>query len=120
MPWHNEGVSEKALDTSAKRWGVVQEPGAGSVITYPRNLEGVVRKKDDRRRTAREARAERKAAEATALEEEVKRRKAEKRRELDQRCADGPAGCLQNLGAFNSLACSDQTTFRWDYLLQHA
>lgn len=64
-----------------------QEPGAGNVITYPRNLEGIVRKTDTRRRSAREARAERKAAEAAALEAEVKRRKAEKRRELQQRCA---------------------------------
>jgi hypothetical protein len=72
----------------------MQEPGAGNVITYPRNLEGVVRKKDDRRRTAREARVERKAAEAAAMEEEVKRRKAEKRRELDQRCAANRAGIV--------------------------
>ncbi|KAK9908790.1 hypothetical protein WJX75_002962 [Coccomyxa subellipsoidea] len=76
-----------------------EEPGAGNVITYPRNLEGVVRKKDDRRRTAREARVERKAAEAAAMEEEVKRRKAEKRRELDQRLQrikDASGGAVAN------------------------
>lgn len=63
----------------------LQEAGAGTVNTYPRNLEGIVRKKDDRRRTAREARAERKAAEAGAQEEEIKRVKAHKRRELQTR-----------------------------------
>jgi protein KRI1 len=55
------------------------------VVTYPRNLEGIVRKKDDRRRAAREARAQRKAAEAAAHEEEIKRLKAHKRRELQDR-----------------------------------
>lgn len=72
----------------------MQEPGAGSVITYPRNLEGIVRKTDTRRRSAREARAERKAAEAAALEAEVKRRKAEKRRELQHRCVAANFPCM--------------------------
>ena len=66
---------------------VTQEPGPASVITYPRQLEGVVRKKDDRRKQQREAKAARKSVEAAALAEEVKRLKSHKRREMDEQCA---------------------------------
>ncbi len=56
-------------------------------MTYPRNLSGVVRKKDERRKATREAYAQRKAAEAAVEEEQVKRLKSAKRREIDERCA---------------------------------
>ena len=59
-------------------------------MTYPRNLTGVVRKKDERRKATREAYAQRKAAEAAAEEEQVKRLKSAKRREIDDRCALAP------------------------------
>lgn len=45
-----------------------------------------MRKKDDRRKAQRESRAQRKAAEAAALEETVKRLKTHKRREVQERC----------------------------------
>ena len=56
-------------------------------MTYPRNLTGVVRKKDERRKTMREAHAQRKAAVAAAEQEQVKRLKSAKRREIDERSA---------------------------------
>ena len=65
----------------------MQEPGGASIVTYPRVLEGVVRKKDDRRKAQREAAAKRKAAEAAAMAEQVKRLKSAKRREMDERQA---------------------------------
>ncbi|CAL8460534.1 g63 [Coccomyxa elongata] len=81
----DEEYLEQAEKFEARYNHRFEEPGAGNVITYPRDLEGILRKTDTRRRSAREARAERKAAEAAALEAEVKRRKAEKRRELQHR-----------------------------------
>lgn len=60
------------------------------MVTYPRNLTGVVRKKDERRKAMREAYAQRKAAEATAEQEQVKRLKSLKRREIDDRSAAVP------------------------------
>ena len=59
-------------------------------MTYPRNLTGVVRKKDERRKATREAYAQRKAAEAAAEQEQVKRLKSAKRREIDDRSAAVP------------------------------
>lgn len=67
--------------------GSVQEPGGANIVTYPRVLEGIVRKKDDRRKAQREAAAKRKAAEAAAMAEQVKRLKSAKRREIDERQA---------------------------------
>ena len=101
---------------------MAQEPGAGNVITYPRNLEGIVRKTDTRRRSAREARAERKAAETAALEAEVKRRKAEKRRELQQRCAasrhslDFVEGVSRSVDVLRAPCCACKTSGSFDVL----
>lgn len=63
----------------------MQEPGGGNMVTYPRQLEGVVRKQDGGRRATREARAQRKATEAVQEEQQVKRMKSAKRREIDDR-----------------------------------
>ena len=65
----------------------MQEPGGANIVTYPRHLTGVVRKKDERRKAMREAHAQRKAAEAAAEQEQVKRLKSAKRREIDERSA---------------------------------
>ena len=65
----------------------MQEPGGGNIVSYARQVEGVVRKADDRRKRARESKAVRRADEAAARQEEVRRLKALKRREIEERCA---------------------------------
>ena len=57
-----------------------------------------MRKADDRRKRARESKAERQAAAAAARQEEVRRLKAIKRREIEERCARSPSA-LAVLGA---------------------
>ena len=74
-----------------------QEPGGTNIVTYPRNLEGVVRKKDERRKAQRESHAQRKAAKATAEQEQVKRMKSVKRREIDERFVNIPIDLIQSL-----------------------
>ena len=59
-------------------------------MTYPRKLTGVVRKEDGRRKATREAQAQRKATAAVAEQEQVKRVKSVKRRELEARSAVVP------------------------------
>ena len=49
-----------------------------------------MRKADDRRKRARESKADRQAAAAAARQEEVRRLKAIKRREIEDRCAGKP------------------------------
>jgi len=74
-----------------------QEPGGVNIVTYPRNLEGVVRKKDERRKAQRESHAQRKAEKAIAEQEQVKRMKSVKRREIDERFANIPIDLIQSL-----------------------
>ena len=57
------------------------------MATYPRVIEGAVRKADERRRHIREAKAERRAAAAVQREEDIKRLKTLKRHELEERCS---------------------------------
>ncbi|ORX74713.1 hypothetical protein DL89DRAFT_264521 [Linderina pennispora] len=54
-----------------------EEPGADQIISYPRNIEGSMRRKDDRRKLARERTKERK--------DEVKRQKAEELKQIKNR-----------------------------------
>ncbi|KAK9842076.1 hypothetical protein WJX81_007399 [Elliptochloris bilobata] len=65
-----------------------QEPGGGNIVSYARQVEGVVRKADDRRTRARESKAARLAAEAAARQEDVRRLKAIKRREIEERLVE--------------------------------
>jgi len=66
-----------------------------------------VRKGDDRRARAREARAARQAAGAAARQEEVRRLKAIKRREIEERCAAAPGpGAPLVLSTVESAAAS--------------
>jgi protein KRI1 len=60
-----------------------EEPDAGSIVTHPRVIESLVRREDDTRKTKRETRAERKAAEKAVKEEETRRLKGAKRREME-------------------------------------
>lgn len=58
--------------------------GSSNIITHPRQIPSLVRRADDTRATKRAARAERKAAEKAAKEEEIRRLKGEKRREMEK------------------------------------
>lgn len=68
-----------------------EEPGSSHTITYPRELEGTVRKKDERRKLARQRKALRQAEEDRRQAEEAKRlRKAERRAKFAEQQALAP------------------------------
>ncbi|GLC34476.1 hypothetical protein PLESTB_001257000 [Pleodorina starrii] len=60
-----------------------EEPGADRIITHPRNIEGVVRKPDDKRKRQRDAKKQRLEEAAEAEREEVKRLKNLKKQEIE-------------------------------------
>lgn len=64
-----------------------EEPGSSTILTHPREIPSLVRREDDTRKNKREARAERKAAEKAAQEEETRRLKGAKRREIEKQLA---------------------------------
>jgi protein KRI1 len=57
-------------------------------LTHPRAIPTLVRRPDDTRATKRAAKAERKAAERAAQEEEMRKMKGEKRREMEKGLKD--------------------------------
>lgn len=61
-----------------------EEPGSSTIVTHPRNIDTLVRREDDTRKTKRQQKEERKAAEKAAREEETRRLKGEKRREMEK------------------------------------
>lgn len=62
-----------------------EEPGGGQLVTYPRQLEGTIRKEDDKRKRQRADKAARKEAEEEARRAEVKRLKNLKKAEIEDR-----------------------------------
>ena len=52
-----------------------EEEGGGAIVSYARNVQGSLRRKDDKRKQQREARRARKEKERHDREEEVKRLK---------------------------------------------
>nr|XP_031858396.1 uncharacterized protein CI109_006159 [Kwoniella shandongensis]KAA5525468.1 hypothetical protein CI109_006159 [Kwoniella shandongensis] len=62
-----------------------EEPGASTIAAHPRDIPSLVRRPDDARKSKRARRAERKAAEKAALEEDLKKKKGSKRREMEKR-----------------------------------
>lgn len=67
---------------------MVQEDDAAQIVTYPREVEGLVRKTDDRRKLARKRKAERKETAVAERAAEVRRLKNLKRGEVDERLAE--------------------------------
>jgi len=63
----------------------LQEPGAGSVKTYPRSVEGVVRQGDTKRSNARALKKQRKQEERQKMESEIQRLKTLKRKEIESK-----------------------------------
>ncbi len=57
------------------------------MVTHPRILENTVRKTDDRRKRKRAEKAQRKAAQESIQQEEVKRLKNIKGHQIQERCA---------------------------------
>ncbi|WWC92889.1 uncharacterized protein L201_007851 [Kwoniella dendrophila CBS 6074] len=62
-----------------------EEPGSSNIVSHPRQIESLVRRPDDARKTKRARRAERKALEKAKQEEELKAKKGSKRREMEKR-----------------------------------
>lgn len=61
-----------------------QESESAHLLTYPRDIDGLVRKTDDRRKQARQRKADRKAAIENERVSEIRRLKNLKRAEMDQ------------------------------------
>lgn len=59
--------------------------GAAQIPSHPRTLPSTIRRADDTRKLARQAKLERKAEKRAAFEEETKRMKNQKRREIVER-----------------------------------
>lgn len=59
--------------------------GAEYITTHPRALPSLARREDTTRKSARAAKAERKALEKVQREEEKKKRKAAKRKEIEKK-----------------------------------
>ncbi|KAL1412555.1 Kinetochore protein Spc24 [Vanrija albida] len=87
-PWgvldEEEEFDEKADAFETEYNFRFEEPGSSTILTHPRNIATLVRREDDTRKTKRQEREERKAAEKAAREEETRRLKGEKRREMEK------------------------------------
>ena len=59
--------------------------GAANIPTHPRKLTAIARRPDTARKDARELRKEKKAEEKAIREEERRKMKGEKRREMEKR-----------------------------------
>ncbi|KZT61152.1 Krr1-domain-containing protein [Calocera cornea HHB12733] len=77
-----EDITEKFESSYNFRF---EEPNATVIATHPRNLQSTVRRQDDHRKQEREKRKARKAEELLVKQEELKRLKALKRKEIEEK-----------------------------------
>ena len=85
------------------------------MVTHPRVLDNTVRKTDDRRKRKRAEKAERRAAEESVQEQEVRRLKNLKGEEIQQR--SGWIFLLTRGGRLDSLTLWLQVSFRAVYFV---
>ncbi|KXZ47073.1 hypothetical protein GPECTOR_38g310 [Gonium pectorale] len=62
-----------------------EEPGADRIVTHPRNIEGTVRKPEEKRKRQRDAKKQRLEAAENEAREDVKRLKNLKKQEIESR-----------------------------------
>lgn len=70
-----------------------EEPGGAKIVTHPRNIEGTIRKEDDRRKRKRQEKAERVEQEEKQRREEIKRLKNLKKAEINEKLGQVRSGC---------------------------
>ncbi len=66
-----------------------EEPGGAAIVSHPRQVDGSVRRPDDRRKKSRDAKKERQREAEAQREEEIKRLKNLKKKEIEERCVQG-------------------------------
>lgn len=80
-----------------------EEPGSNEIVTHARNIDGLVRRPDERRISKRKKKLEKKNAEISKRSEEIKRYKSLKKKEilnrlkLVQKYTDVPLQKLENI-----------------------
>ncbi|KAA6422645.1 MAG: hypothetical protein FRX49_07505 [Trebouxia sp. A1-2] len=89
-----------------------EEEGGRQMITHPRILENTVRKTDDRRKRKRAEKAQRKAAQESIQQQEVKRLKNLKGQQIQERDIAGPSG--QDDAALDALMQGDFDPEQYD------
>ena len=83
-----EELEERNEDLEFKHNFRFEQPGADSIPTFGRNIEGSLRRPDTRRKEKRDAIKQRKTEEEAKDKEELKRLKNLKKKEIEKRLRD--------------------------------